>query len=259
MPTYSDSMQSNAKESKSADTINFSVGSSSTTSDSNKTKHPAATALKLKAPLFSSQLNIGDPFSHSTPLMLTIEEEKRSAAERCLAILGVKPPTTTSLPTREEIEASRREREQEIIRQSEAIQAEKERLAKIRPLVWAKPTFCPFGGETKADSSSEADDTTDKEQEEPDDELSSPSSRSIVMNSCSNLLRKANGKSRRRECHDNLFPNYTLCGPSHSVTTDWSKEEVDRFVYSADRVSLHGNKRIRRNYDISSISSPKDH
>ena len=139
----------------------------------------------------------------------------------------------------------------------EAITAMGEMKKNLRPLVWAKPTFCPFGGETKSDdeeSSSEAEGEKNKkkrkaassdDEEDEDDSIS----RSKVMDSCSNLLCKDSDSIRRRNRHKNLFPNYLLPGPTTvSLRTDWSKEEVDSFVDSTKKWTLPERKKAKRSH-----------
>jgi len=249
----------------------FSVGSSTTTTTDVKTSHrPASTATAAattgKISLFSSHIKFT---SDVAPPPRTVELEKASTAAKCLAILGVtsSSATTPALPTQEEITISRRLREQELMKQYEDIKRVEEENRNRRPLVWDKPTFCPFGGETKSDdeaSASEEDKSSEsnkknKKRKEP----SSSSSSSRVAEKCSNLLRKSSSSSESIDpCsnllrkpssnpnrHNNLFPNFNMYGgmlssaSSVTVRTEWSKEEVDSFVEFTDKWILPGPKK----------------
>jgi len=140
-----------------------------------------------------------------------------------------------------------------------------------RPLVWDKPTFCPFGGETKSDDEASASEEESEEDESSESnknskkrkEPSSSSSSSRVAEKCSNLLRKSSSSSSIDPCsnllrktssnpnrHNNLFPNFNMYGggmlssaSSVTVRTEWSKEEVDSFVEFADKWILPGPKK----------------
>lgn len=120
-----------------------------------------------KTAMFSSQLNNNNNYS-SRPK--TVEEEKTSSAARCLAILGVTPTSATPALTQEELQKSRLQREQELRKKYEDIKRLEEKKANERPLVWDKPTFCPFGGETKKS------DDEEKEASSSDDDNKSSSS-----------------------------------------------------------------------------------
>ena len=249
----------------------FSVGSSTTTTTDVKTSHrPASTAAAATTTtntgnisLFSSHIKFT---SDVAPPPRTVELEKASTAAKCLAILGVtsSAATTPALPTQEEITISRRLREQEIMKQYEDIKRVEEENRNRRPLVWDKPTFCPFGGETKSDdeaSASEEDKSSESNKNKKRKEPSSSSSR--VAEKCSNLLRKSSSSSESIDpCsnllrktssnpnrHNNLFPNFNMYGgmlssaSSVTVRTEWSKEEVDSFVEFTDKWILPGPKK----------------
>jgi len=249
----------------------FSVGSSTTTTTDVKTSHrPASTAAAAttttttgKISLFSSHIKFT---SDVAPPPRTVELEKASTAAKCLAILGVTSSagaTTPALPTQEEITISRRLREQEIMKQYEDIKRVEEENRNRRPLVWDKPTFCPFGGEIKSDdeaSASEEDKSSESNKNKKRKEPSSSSSR--VAEKCSNLLRKSSSSSESIDpCsnllrktssnpnrHNNLFPNFKYGGmlssaSSVTVRTEWSKEEVDSFVDFTDKWILPGPKK----------------
>mmetsp|Transcript_20425 Transcript_20425/g.40732 ORF Transcript_20425/g.40732 Transcript_20425/m.40732 type:complete len:340 (-) Transcript_20425:112-1131(-) len=268
----------------------FSVGSSTTTTTDVKTSHrPASTAAAAttttntgKISLFSSHIKFT---SDVAPPPRTVELEKASTAAKCLAILGVTSSagaTTPALPTQEEITASRRLREQEIMKQYEDIKRVEEENRNRRPLVWDKPTFCPFGGETKSDddeaSASEESSGEDKSSESNKNkkrkEPSSSSSR--VAEKCSNLLRKSSSSdssidpcsnllrkpSSNPNRHNNLFPNFNMYGgmlssaSSVTVRTEWSKEEVDSFVEFTDKWILPGpKKKIKLDHTAEGSSS----
>jgi hypothetical protein len=229
----------------------FSVGSTSTTTTTTDVKggvrRPAAASTTEKTAMFSSQLSNNN---NSPPRPRTVEEEKSNSAARCLAVLGVTPPSSSVTLTQEEIEKSRLLREQEIMKQYETIKRIEEERANIRPLVWDKPTFCPFGGETKSDDEDSSDDksssSSNKKRKDRDEKSSS---RSRVMETCSNLLSKSNTSS----AHRNLFPNYNMYGmmSASSVTyrTEWTKEEVDSFVAFTDKWILPKEKKIKLNHD----------
>eukprot|EP00985_Skeletonema_marinoi_P030742 scaffold33654_cov139-Skeletonema_marinoi.AAC.1 len=241
----------------------FSVGSSTTTG---------------KISLFSSQIKFT---SDVAPPPRTVELEKASTAAKCLAILGVtssSAATTPALPTQEEITISRRLREQEIMKQYEDIKRVEEENRNRRPLVWDKPTFCPFGGETKSDdeaSASEEDKSSEsnkknKKRKEPSSSssrvaekcsnlLRKSSSSSESIDPCSNLLRKTSSNPNR---HNNLFPNFNMYGgmlssaSSVTVRTEWSKEEVNSFVEFTDKWILPGpKKKIKLDHTAEGSSS----
>jgi len=252
----------------------FSVGSSTTTTTDVKTSHgpasttaAAATTTTGKISLFSSQIKF--PSDDTPPPPRTVELEKASTAAKCLAILaGVTSSAAPALPTPEEITASRRLREQEIMKQYEDIKRVEEENRNRRPLVWDKPTFCPFGGETKSDDEASASEEEESEEDKSSEsnknnkkrkEPSSSSSRvaekcsnllrkssSGSIDPCSNLLRKTSSNPNR---HNNLFPNFNMYGgmlssaSSVTVRTEWSKEEVDSFVEFTDKWILPGPKK----------------
>lgn len=151
------------------------------------------------------------------------------------------------------------------MKQYEDIKRVEEENRNRRPLVWDKPTFCPFGGEIKSDdeaSASEEDKSSEsnkknKKRKEPSSSssrvaekcsnlLRKSSSSSESIDPCSNLLRKTSSNPNR---HNNLFPNFNMYGgmlssaSSVTVRTEWSKEEVDSFVEFTDKWILPGPKK----------------
>jgi hypothetical protein len=227
--------------------IGFSVGSSSTATDA-RGSHRTATE---KTALLSSYLiPTSSDAAAATPASMTLEEEKASCAARCLAILGVAPSsatTTKSLPTKEEIIKSRKLREQEIMKKSEEIIRIQEENRKRRPLIWDKPTFCPYGGETKSDED-EAEEKSKKKRK--------------VSGSCSNLLSKSS--SKRNRGHDTLFP-YNMFGrmsgqsSTSNVGMDWNKAQVDSFVSFTDQmIAAAGEKKREQDGTVSDSSSDSE-
>ena len=223
--------------------IGFSVGSTSTATDARGSHSVASTE---KTALFSSYLI--PTSSDATPASMALEEEKASCAARCLAILGVdssSATTTKSLPTKEEIIKSRKLREQEIMKKSEEIIRIQEENRKRRPLIWDKPTFCPYGGETKSD----------------EDEAEEKSKKRKVTDPCSNLLSKS---SKRVRGHDTLFP-YNMFGrmsgqsSTSNVGMDWNKAQVDSFVSFTDQmIAAAGEKKREQDGTVSDSSSDSE-
>jgi len=243
IPSYAEEIQALLKKEASAQLYRqgggFSVGSTSTTEERGVRRSASATE---KTALFSSQLSssiIGSSPAPLPPAPRTVEEEKSSSAARCLAILGV-TPVTSSLPTREEIERSRLMREKEIMNHYENIKRIEEEKANIRPLVWDKPTFCPFGGETKSDDEAVEKSSSNKRKER-------------------DLLCTSSAASNNP--HKNLFPNYNMGGQlsasSYTYRTEWTKEEVDNFLAFTDKWLLPKEKKIKLDHedDKSSMSS----
>ena len=248
--SYFERIQSKKDDQK----IGFSVGSSITADVRGSHRTASSANTTGKTALFSSQLiTSGD----AAPPM-TLEEEKASTAARCLAILGV-ASSAAPVPTKEEIIKSRKQREQEIMKKSEEIKRIEEENRNRRPLVWDKPTFCPFGGETKSDETEEK--SKKRKATENCSTLRRQSSSSSVSSTdpCSNLLSKTSKRNR----HDNLFP-YNMFGmsgmsgqsSSANVGMDWSKEKVDSFVEFTDQMILAaGKKKREQEGTISSTSS----
>lgn len=183
-----------------------------------------------KSPLFSSHLHQKQP--------------ELSSSERCLALLGIKP---TTIP-QEQIEKSRLEREQEIMKQYEDLKQKAEAKAKLRPLVWDKPTFCPYGGEIKSDddedttSSSSSSDNNTKKRSRSDDveEPYAMSSQMTNLLSCSSSTR--HNKMLRQAC-SNMYGMMPSSYSSSTYKTSWTKEEVDAFVEFTDKWILPPKKK----------------
>ncbi len=228
----------------------FSIGSISTaTAERGSSHRPASAVMNKKTALFYSQLRPTNSDSNPSPPM-TVEEEKASSAARCLAILGATSAAASQpLPTQEEISISRQRREEELMKKYHDIKRIEEENKNRRPLVWDKPTFCPFGGETKSDDDKakskelpEGDKSKSNKKRARDDDASSELpenslrkiSSSSSIDSCSNLLRKPSSSSRN--AHTNLFPYLMMSGPASATNgIEWSKEEVDSFVEFTDK------------------------
>mmetsp|Transcript_6021 Transcript_6021/g.9836 ORF Transcript_6021/g.9836 Transcript_6021/m.9836 type:complete len:279 (-) Transcript_6021:169-1005(-) len=249
--SYFETIQSKKDGNDDQKKIGFSVGSTSTTTDVRGNHRTASSATTRKTALFSSQCGDAAP-------PMTVEEEKASAAARCLAILGVASSATPqALPTKEEIIKSRKQREQEIMEKSAEIQRIEEENRNRRPLIWDKPTFCPFGGETKSDELEESSSKKRKITENCSTLQRQSSSSSILPSTdpCSSLLSKTSSKRNR---HDNLFP-YNMFGmprqSSATVGMDWSKETVDSFVEFTDKMIKAAGKKKRKHEGTTSSTS----
>lgn len=245
----------------------FSVGSSTERGGSHR---PASAVTNKKTALFYSQLSTSNNTNADPPSPpMTVEEEKASSAARCLAILGATSAAASQpLPTQEEISMSRQLREEQLIKKYQDIKRTEEENKNRRPLVWDKPTFCPFGGETKSDGEAKSElpeedkSKSNKKRERDDDDASSEVPENPLrkisscssIESCSNLLRKP---SSSRNAHTNLFPYLMMSGPASATNgIEWSKEEVDNFVEFTEKW-LPKKKKRRMDEEVSS-SSPKN-
>lgn len=251
----------------------FSVGSISTaTAERGGSHRPASAVIVKKTALFYSQLSTSSTNADPPSPPMTVEEEKASSAARCLAILGATSATASQpLPTQEEISISRQLREEEIIKKYQDIKRIEEENKNRRPLVWDKPTFCPFGGETKSGDEAKSefpedkskssnkkrarDDDGDGQQsssEVPENPLRKVSSSSSIE-SCSNLLRKPSSSTNT---HTNLFPYAMMSVPAPATSgIEWSKEEVDRFVEFTDKWLPPKKKKRKVDHEVTATSS----
>lgn len=215
----------------------------------------SAATINRKNPLFLKQeyANLFASIEPQTP-----QEPVLSTSEKCLAILGV-TVESTNIPSEEEIKKARLEREQDIKKRYEDIKRIAEERDNHRPLVWDKPTFCPFGGETKSDSNDDAEKASQKRKERV-----SPSeiSDNLFFTRCSSSER-----------HNRMLRNcnmYSMNPNASSVVhqTEWSKvskEEIDSFVefvnkwFPKEATSREENKKIKlddqHHYDNDSSSA----
>jgi len=254
----------------------FSAGSGTTALKGSF--HAASTTIE-KTFLFPSQLcttrnnHHADSSPHTTPpIPMTVEEEKASSAARCLAILGATSAATKSSPTEEELSISRQRREDELMKKYQDIKRIEEEEKNRRPLVWDKPTFCPFGGggETKSDESEEETSTlSNKKRKERDGDDNGESSSSETTDKCCYPLRKCNSSSSIDSCsnllcetsnsrntHTNLFPYGMLSGPSSATNgIEWSKEKVDSFVKFTDKWILPPKKKCKVDEEVTTTST----
>lgn len=263
----------------------FSVGSITTTTATATAERggsishrPASSVIVEKTALFYSQLSTSNTNADPPSPPMTVEEEKASSAARCLAILGATSAAASKpLPTQEEISISRKLREEELMKKYQDIKRIEEENRNRRPLVWAKPTFCPFGGETKSDEAKKSElpeedksksnkkrarDDDNMVSEVPENPLRRVSSSSSIE-SCSNLLCKPS--SERRNSHTNLFPYLMMSGPSSATGgIEWSKDEVDSFVEFTEKWLPSKKKRKVDHQEVTtatssnSSSSPKN-
>ena len=201
-----------------------------------------------KSPLFSSQCSPPPPPSSSSSS--SEHQPELSSSERCLALLGIKPTTIPPPQTQEQIEKSRLEREQEIMKQYEDLKQKAEAKAKLRPLVWDKPTFCPYGGEIKSDdddddttSSSSTSSYNNTKKRSRSDDVEEPyamSSQMTTLLSCSSSTRHNN---MLREACSNMYGMMPSSYSSSTYKTSWTKEEVDAFVEFTDKWILPPKKK----------------
>ena len=200
-----------------------------------------------KSPLFSSQCSPTPPPSSSSEEQHQ-QQPELSSSERCLALLGIKPTTIPPPQTQEQIDKSRLEREQEIMKQYEDLKQKAEAKAKLRPLIWAKPTFCPYGGEIKSDddddttSSSSSSNNKTKKRSRSDDveEPYAMSSQMTNLLSCSSSKRHNN---MLRQACSNMYGMMPSSYSSSTYKTSWTKEEVDAFVEFTDKWILPPKKK----------------
>lgn len=186
-----------------------------------------------KSPLFSSQCSPPPP---SPP------QPELSSSERCLALLGIKPTTIPPPRSQEQIEKSRLEREQEIMKQYETLKQKAEAKAKLRPLIWAKPTFCPYGGEIKSDdNTSSSSNNTKKRSRSDQEEPYAMSSQMTNLLSCSSSKRHNN---MLRQACSNMYRMMPGTHSSSTYKSSWTKEEVDAFVEFTDKWILPKKKKV---------------
>jgi hypothetical protein len=227
----------------------FSIG---TPGISKRSRGLAATAKSNqqecnKSPLFSSQCSPSPPPSSSSEEQ---QQPELSSSERCLALLGIKPIPPPQ--TQEQIEKSRLEREQEIMKQYEDLKQKAEAKAKLRPLVWDKPTFCPYGGEIKSDdddddttssSSSSSNNNNKTKKRSRSDDVEEPYAMSSQM---TNLLSCSSSKRHNnmlRQACSNMYGMMPSSYSSSTYKTSWTKEEVDAFVEFTDKWILPPKKK----------------
>ena len=244
----------------------YTPGISSSSSRGVRTRPGAggsASDTQEKTSLFSSQCSSpSPPAAAAAP-----SEPTQSTSDRCLALLGIKP---SSIPTEEEIHKSRLAREEEIMKRYKDITRIAEEKARIRPLVWDKPTFCPFGGETKSDDdadgnkkdstgeSSSSSSTSGNKRRRHYNDYSSPASSAITnLLNCSSSTRHNNMLLENCNMYSMMMPN----APSSSSVpfrTQWTKEEVDSFVEFTDKWILPKKKKIKvdhRHHDTDTTTS----